>query len=103
MTTQPPGAVVAGTGFSLTVHANDHLGNLDPTFNGDVTIALANNPGVGTVSGTLIVQAVNGVATFPDLRLDTAGIGYTLIASAPASQAPQRLVSPSRLPPRPSW
>ena len=34
------------------------------SYNGSVTIALANNPGGGTLGGTLTVAAVNGVATF---------------------------------------
>jgi adhesin/invasin len=33
--------------------------------------------------GTLDVAAVNGVALFPDLTIDSAGIGYTLLASTP--------------------
>ncbi|HJR54260.1 MAG TPA: invasin domain 3-containing protein [Gemmatimonadota bacterium] len=54
----------------------------DPLFNGDITIAIGNNPGGGTLSGTTTVQAVLGVATFNDLMIDAAGSGYTLVASA---------------------
>ena len=31
-----------------------------------------------TLGGTLTVAAIDGVATFTDLTLDTAGTGYTL-------------------------
>ena len=37
---------------------------------------------LGTLSGTTIVTAVNGVATFSDLSIDKAGNGYTLVAAA---------------------
>ena len=38
-------------------------------------------PGGGTLSGTLTVTVVNGVATFGDLSIDMAGMGYTLHAT----------------------
>jgi alpha-tubulin suppressor-like RCC1 family protein len=47
-----------------------------------VTLALGANPGGGTLSGTLTVNAVAGVATFDDLSIDRSGSGYTLVASA---------------------
>jgi hypothetical protein len=47
-----------------------------------VTLSLNDNPMTGaTLSGTLTVTVVNGVATFSDLSIDLAGIGYTLHAS----------------------
>ena len=42
----PPSSVGTNGPFSLTVNAEDSYGNVDPTFNGSVTLALANNPGV---------------------------------------------------------
>ncbi len=51
-------------------------------YNGKVTIALANNPGGGTLVGTLTVTVVNGIATFSGLTLNTAGTGYTLTATS---------------------
>lgn len=48
-----------------------------------VTITLQPNPANGTLSGTTTVNAVNGVATFNDLTIDKAGIGYVLLASSP--------------------
>ena len=68
--------------FSLTVHAEDPYGNVDPTFNGSVTLSLATNPGSATLGGTLNVKAVNGVATFSGLTINNPGMGYTLKASS---------------------
>jgi len=50
-------------------------------------MAIGQNPGGGTLSGTKTVTAVNGVGTFSDLKIDRAGNGYTLrvIGSGPAS------------------
>lgn len=48
-----------------------------------VTMAIGTNPGGGTLSGTISVAAVNGVATFNNLKIDKAGTGYTLRATAP--------------------
>ena len=45
MTQQPPASVTAGSGFGLTVQAEDSSGNLITSFNGTVTVALASNPG----------------------------------------------------------
>lgn len=47
-----------------------------------VTIAIGNNPAGGTISGTLTVNAVAGVATFSNLSIDNIGNGYTLAASS---------------------
>ncbi|WP_246196304.1 virginiamycin B lyase family protein [Aquisphaera giovannonii] len=78
---QPPATLNAGTPFGLTVYATNAAGTLDPSFNGNVTIALANNPGGSTLGGTKTVNAVNGVATFSGLTLDKASNGYTLTVS----------------------
>lgn len=47
-----------------------------------VTVAIGDNPSSGTLSGTLTVDAVSGVATFSDLSIDADGVGYTLAFSA---------------------
>jgi hypothetical protein len=46
-----------------------------------VTLSLVPNPSGGTLSGTLSVTVVNGVATFSDLSIDLVGDGYTLHAT----------------------
>ncbi|MBZ0235218.1 MAG: hemagglutinin, partial [Deltaproteobacteria bacterium] len=79
-----PGDVVAGVAFSpaLTVVVRDAQGNVDATFDGDVTLAISNNPGAATLAGTLSVAVANGTATFDDVSLDKVGVDYTLAASA---------------------
>jgi len=52
------------------------------TTNAPVTVAIGGNPSNGHLGGTLTVAAVAGVATFPDLTIDTDGDGYALNASA---------------------
>jgi hypothetical protein len=75
---QPPGSVNAGSPFGLAVVAEDGFGNIDPSFTGGVTLALANNPGGATLGGGLTVMASGGTATFSGLTLDRGGSGYTL-------------------------
>ena len=81
VTTQPSG-VIAGQSFGFSVSAEDNFGNVDPTFNGTVTVALANNPGSTTLGGTLTASASQGVATFSGLKLSVADTGYTLQATS---------------------
>jgi uncharacterized delta-60 repeat protein len=82
VTRQPPASVTAGSVFGLTVEAEDSSGNLLSSFNGTMTVALANNPTGATLGGTLTATASNGVATFSDLSLTTAASGNTLDVSA---------------------
>ena len=72
----------AGSGFGLTVEAEDSSGNLVTSFNGTVTVALASNPGGATLGGTLTVTASAGVATFSGLTLTKAASGYTLAVTS---------------------
>jgi hypothetical protein len=80
---QQPSNTTAGESVSpsVTVAVEDSLGNVVTTDNSDVTVALGTNPGSGTLSGTLTVAAVSGVATFGNLSINKTGIGYTLTAS----------------------
>ena len=82
VTRPAPATLIAGSPFGLTVQAEDSAGNLDSSFNGTVTVALASNPGNATLGGTLTATASNGVATFSGLTLTTAASGYTLIVSS---------------------
>lgn len=54
--------------------------------NSSVPVTMSITPGTGTagavLSGQLIVNAVSGVATFNNLRINLAGTGYRLTASA---------------------
>jgi streptogramin lyase len=81
VTTEPPASLTAGSGFGLTVTTEDSSGNPITTFNGTVTVAIANNPGGATLGGTLSVTAASGVATFSGLTLTKAASGYTLSVS----------------------
>ncbi len=78
ITRQPPATVIAGSGFGLTVTAEDAEGNVATDFTGNETVTLASNPGGSTLGGTVTVAAAGGVASLSGLTLDKAGSGYTL-------------------------
>src|SRR5207244_2218722 len=67
-----PGTTVAGQQITPAVklRALDALGNVATGFTGAITVALGSNPGGATLSGTLVVAAVGGVASFGDLSLN---------------------------------
>lgn len=82
--TTVPSLATAGTPFSVVVQIQDGSGNVRTTRTDSVTVAIA--AGTGTTSATLRgshlkVAAVSGVATFPDLTIDSAGTGYALTAT----------------------
>src|SRR5262249_6161440 len=54
---------------AVVVTAEDAFGNTDKTFTGTVTMAIANDPNLGTstLNGTVNQAAAAGVATFGDL------------------------------------
>src|SRR5207302_1946987 len=81
--TVQPSNTVAGAVISpaVQVTALDPAGNPVPGFTGSVTVALGNNPGGSTLSGTTTATAVGGVVTFSDLTLDKAAPGYWLTAT----------------------
>ena len=77
--------IVLGQNFTVEVSAEDDSGNLAPAFADSVAIAIANDGSLSRdahLSGTLRVKAVNGLATFNDLRIDKMGVNYTLKATA---------------------
>jgi hypothetical protein len=53
-----------------------------------VTIALAENPGGGVLSGTLSDDAPGGVAAFTDVSINKSGAGYKFIATSPGFASP---------------
>ncbi len=83
---EPPATALAGQNFAASpntviVDALDFLGGLATTYEGPVTISLANGAlGTFDPTSTLTETAVNGVATFPSLAIDTAGT-YVLQAA----------------------
>ncbi|HUY35813.1 MAG TPA: Ig-like domain repeat protein [Pirellulales bacterium] len=71
------GQTINGTsGVQVTIE--DQFGNVETGDTSNVTIAVASGPGT-FAGGTLTEAAANGVATFKDLVIDTAG-AYTLSA-----------------------
>lgn len=66
---------------AVTVTIRDSLNNLVTTATDSVFVAIGNNPGTATLSGTRRAAAVNGVATFANLALNAAASGYTLAAT----------------------
>jgi VCBS repeat-containing protein len=82
--TQPPVNTQAGATItpSVKVAIQDAGGNTVTSAQDPITLAIGSNPAAGTLSGTVTVTAVNGVATFPGLSIDKSGNGYTLTAAA---------------------
>lgn len=80
-----PGNVTAGEPIvpAIQVEIRDALGNPVRTASSPVTIAIGNNAGGAVLSGTLTVNAVNGIALYSDISLNRTGISYTLTADAP--------------------
>ena len=66
----------------VRVALQDSLGNTVPGATDTVTLALAANPNDAILLGTTTVAAIDGIATFADLRVDRPGSGYTLAATA---------------------
>lgn len=83
-TTQPSNATAGSViAPAVQVAVQDAYGNTDTTDNSSqITISLGNNPGGGTLSGTLTKTVSSGIATFDDLKIDKAGTGYTLVATS---------------------
>ena len=77
--TRPPSGIAGGKIGQVTVHAVDPYGNLDQSYNGQVTISLATGS-IGSLSGTLTMMATSGVATFDDV-VDTVSGSITLAAT----------------------
>jgi alpha-tubulin suppressor-like RCC1 family protein len=75
----PPGVAIAPP---VQVAIVDSMGNTVRTATSPVTMTLAVNPAGGTLTGTTTVSAINGVATFSDLKIDQMAGGYSLAATA---------------------
>jgi hypothetical protein len=75
-----PSSATAGTDLSpFDVQAIDEWGNIATGFNGQIIASVESGP--GGIGGTTTVNAVNGIATFSQLSLETAGL-YVLRFSA---------------------
>ncbi len=76
------GKFEAGQTFQVQVEIQDAFGNRVTSASNAVTVALAANPTGASLTGTLTVPAVGGVATFADLKISQAGSGYTLAVTS---------------------
>ena len=65
---------------AVSVKVLDQFGNFVNTDTSFVTLQMGTNPGGGSLLGTTTVQAVAGIATFTNVSINTAGVGYTLSA-----------------------
>ncbi len=75
---------------AVRVAVQDQYGNLVLSAADVVSLGLGVSPTPGAkLIGTVDVAAAGGVATFPDLAIDSAGIGYTLVANAGARTGAQ--------------
>lgn len=78
----PPSAITAGDTISPAVQVSLlRNGVIDANAVTPVTLTLAGGSGTGALQGTTTVAAVNGIATFTDLTVDTAG-SFTLQAAS---------------------
>lgn len=66
-----------------TLAVQDSAGNTITSSSAAITVAIATNPGSGTLSGTTVRNAASGVGAFADLKIDQTGNGYTLTATSP--------------------
>jgi hypothetical protein len=76
-------AAVGSQGGPVKVEVLDGSGQLATGSTATVTVAIGSNPGSGSLSGTLTVNATGGVASFSNLSIDQPGDGYTLTATSP--------------------
>ena len=67
---------------SMTLEVRGASGSRIAGATNTVTLALGANPGAAALTGTTSVAAVDGVATFTNLRLNARGRGYTLVATS---------------------
>jgi adhesin/invasin len=81
-----PGRSLAGDTIepAVQVAIQDQFGNTVLPANDIVSLGLGLKPNpAAKLVGTVGVAAFNGVAVFADLAIDSAGIGYTLVATTP--------------------
>ena len=81
--TQPAGVVAGAAQASpfIQVAVVDSLGNLITTATDQISLAANTTPTNGAMLGTTPVAALNGIATFPDIKFNVSG-SYTLAATA---------------------
>ena len=81
-TTEPSNTAAGAILTSVQVSVEDAGGNVIPTSTANITLSIGTNAGPGgTLSGTLSQTASAGVATFSNLSINKAGVGYTLTST----------------------
>src|SRR5438046_183670 len=77
----PPATVTAGQPISpaVQVAVADENGDTVPSAVANITVSLAED--TATLTGTMMVPTVNGVAQFTNLRVDKVGTAYHLLAT----------------------
>jgi hypothetical protein len=71
--TSAPSPVPAATATEYAVEIRDSFGNVVTSFTDAVTVTIVTGPTSTFLGGTTIVNAVAGVATFPDLQFGAVG------------------------------
>ena len=85
ITAQPSNTVsLVAISPSVVAQVQDFFGNVVVTSTASVTMSIGTNAGGGALTGTVTVNAVAGVATFSNLKIDKVGTGYTLTAASSA-------------------
>jgi hypothetical protein len=69
------------TGVPIVVHILDANDMLVETSTAEVTLSLS-DPGTAVISGTLVKNAVNGVVTYIDIKVNKRGDSYRFLAEA---------------------
>jgi mannan endo-1,4-beta-mannosidase len=95
----PPGDAATGglRRLPVTVAVQDRQGRTVRKGNYTVTLAMGKNPSKNRLAGTLTASTVNGIATFPDLKMEEPGEGCTFSAKAAglrAATSPEFRVGP---------
>lgn len=68
---------------AIEVKVVDDFGNLVTSASNSISIAISTDPsGIASLSGTSVVNAISGVATFNDLKIDTVASGFILQATS---------------------
>ncbi len=106
--TGPPSVTMQDSAMKpVQVTAYDSLGNTATNFAGSIQLRIGTDGSISkkaTLSGA-VAQAVAGVATFPNLRIDSVGVGYTLTAAfgsaAPVDTSVPFDITPGPPPPPP--
>jgi hypothetical protein len=81
-TTNPSPEIVVNTVFRVAVTARDAQGRTVSMYTGKVTVRLQGPISSGELRGKVEMNAVSGVATFTDLKVNRTCVGCSLVATA---------------------